>query len=250
EAVKVVEDILRSGERRQLADAVLTDEEFEQIQRAHFGRKKDPAARTRAQKSLEDCLDAIAAFRQITGLKPVTLATPDDCAKFQETALKKPTNWRRHYPKQPESKERLSPNTVVKWSRSLAAAFERANRNALKRKCVRGVVEERKLLTSNPWTQFLWVEGVARPIRQFTPEELLCLLDFLETRWAGVSVGAAAARVYIWSSCRKQEVASLTWDAVRVVGTERHFEVVGKWGVERWFRIPEALYRELLALRT
>src|SRR5207253_5689342 len=77
EAVKVVEDILRSGDRQQLADAVLTDEEFEEIQRAHFGRRKDPAAQARARKTLEDCLDAIAAFRQTTGLKPVTLATPD-----------------------------------------------------------------------------------------------------------------------------------------------------------------------------
>jgi hypothetical protein len=29
-----------------------------------------------------------------------------------------------------------------------------------------------------------------------------------------------------------------------------HFEVVGKWGIDKWFRIPEGLYRELLAIRT
>jgi hypothetical protein len=31
---------------------------------------------------------------------------------------------------------------------------------------------------------------------------------------------------------------------------EVHFHVVGKWGVERWFRIPDSVYRDLLALRT
>ncbi|HJT77294.1 MAG TPA: hypothetical protein VJ739_08830 [Gemmataceae bacterium] len=37
---------------------------------------------------------------------------------------------------------------------------------------------------------------------------------------------------------------------LRVIGNEYHFEVVGKWGVERWFRVPEPVYRELLALRS
>jgi integrase len=216
----------------------------------HFGRKKDSLAQARSGKSLEDCLDAIAAFRMITGLKPITLATPDDCARFQEDALKLPKNWRRNYPGKKKDIDTLSPNTVVKWLRSLAAAFERANRNAARRKCVRGVVEERKLLTLNPWMQFTWIEGTHRPIRQFDPDELVSFLTFLETRWEGVPVGAAAAKVYLWSGCRKQEAAGLTWDSLRVVGGEYLFEVIGKWGVEKWFRVPETLYRELLALRT
>jgi hypothetical protein len=31
---------------------------------------------------------------------------------------------------------------------------------------------------------------------------------------------------------------------------EYHFHVIGKMAVERWFRVPESLFRELLALRT
>ncbi len=62
--------------------------------------------------------------------------------------------------------------------------------------------------------------------------------------------GAAAARVFLWSGFRKLEVAGLTWDMLRVVGDEVHFEVVGKWGIERWFHIPQQLYGELLALCT
>jgi len=134
-------------------------------------------------------------------------------------------------------------------SRCLASAFERANRTAGK-KCVRGVVDEGKLLTANPWNQFTWIEGPKATIRQFDGDELLDLLDHVEAAWKDVPVAAAAVKLFRWSGCRKLEVAGLTWDMLRVVGSEYHFEIVGKWGVERWFRVPEALYRELQALRT
>lgn len=255
DAMVVAESMVRNnGKQPDLSDATLSDDELERIQRTHFGRKTEPAAQKRAAKSLEDTLDAIAAFKLITGLKSIAAATPDDCARFQRVALEKPRNWRSQYPKSKTTQPKLSPNTVVKWSRSLQAAFERACRAAGK-KCVRGVVKEAKLLASNPWIQFTWIEGKARPIRQFDNSELLSLLDYLETDWASVSVAAVAAKVFLWSCCRKSEVASLTWDAARIVGDadrpiEVHFQVVGKWGVERWFRVPSAVYHELLALRT
>jgi integrase len=75
-------------------------------------------------------------------------------------------------------------------------------------------------------------------------------LTYLETVWNGVPAGVAAAKLFLWSGCRKLEIAGLKWDALRVVGGEYHFEIVGKWGIEKWFRIPEAVYQELLAFRT
>jgi integrase len=250
EAIKVVEDMLKRGSRRAgLQHALLTDDELEQLQRVHFGRKTDPAAKARAAKSLEECLDALAAFRAISGLCPISRATPDDCAAFQRKALSLPKNWRSKHPKSKETDETISPNTVLKWSRCLASAFERANSTAGK-KSVRGVVDEVKLLTANPWNQFTWIEGTTTPIRQFDADELLGLLEHTETSWSDVPVAAAAIKTFLWSGCRKLEVAGLTWAMLRVVGSEHHFEVVGKWGVERWFRIPEPLYRELEALRT
>ena len=42
----------------------------------------------------------------------------------------------------------------------------------------------------------------------------------------------------------------MTWNALRLVGDECHFEIIGKWGIERWFRLPEAVYQELLNFRT
>jgi len=255
DAIVVAESMVRNqGRRPCLSDTMVSDHEFERIQRLHFARKTEPAAQERAAKSLAETLDAISAFKLITGLEPIAAATPDDCASFQRIALEKPKNWRSLYPKSKETQQSLSPNTVVKWSRSLQAAFERACRNAGK-KCVRGVVDESKLLTANPWTQFTWIEGKPRPIRQFDAGELLSLVDYLETDWASVPAAAAAAKVFLWSCCRKSEVAGLTWDAARIIGdkdrpVEIHFQVVGKWGVERWFRLPTAVYRDLVALRT
>jgi len=251
DAIVAAENMVKNGGKQaRVADAILSDEEFEQIQRAHFGRKLDPKQKARAETTLASCLDAVDAFRTITGLVPITVATADDCAAFQRKALTLPKNWRLKYPNSREQVECLSANTVLKWSRSLQAAFERANRNATKRKCVRGIVDEKKLLTANPWSQFPWIEGKQRPIRQFDGGELLAFLAYFEGNWAGITVAPALAKVFLWSSCRRLEAATLTWQQLRIVGPEYHFQVVGKWGVEKWFRIPEALYQELLELRT
>jgi integrase len=252
EAVKAVEGMLRNGGRRpQVKDAMLADGEFEEIQRIHFGKKTDTTSKARADKTLRAFLQAADAFREITGVQPITLATADDCAAFQRKALTLPKNWRQQHPKgkKPEEAERISPNTVLKWSRALQAAFERANRNA-GRKCVRGVVDEKRLLSVNVWNQFDWIEGTEKPIRQFDPDELLNFLTYLETAWAGVTVASALTKVYLWSACRQEEVTSLSWDNLQIVGGEYHFEIVGKWNVRRWFRVPEKLYQELASIRT
>lgn len=250
EATLAVEGMLRAGGKKlTVADVRLTDEEFETLQRAHFDRKKDPAAQARAQKTLHDCLDAIDAFRRISGLNPITLATPDDCAAFQRKALTLPKNWRKKYPNSKEEVATISANTILKWSRALQAAFDRANRNA-GRKSVRGVLHESKLLNDNPWKQFTWIEGAERPIRQFESKELLSLLDYLAARWPGVTVASCLAKVYLWSWGRRAEVTGLRWTSLRTVGAEQHFEIVGKWGIEKWFRVPDFLYEELLQLKT
>jgi integrase len=249
DAVVVAEEMVKSGGKKPtVTDAVLTDQEFEKIQRTHYARKTGASAQARSAKSLEDCLDAITAFKAITCLPHIVQATADDCARFQAEAVDRPVNWRKQFPKSKKTDQCLSANTVLKWSRSLQAAFERVNRGAGK-KCVRGVVAETKLLNANPWAQFTWIEGTSRPIRPFDAAELLGFLTYLDTSFPTVPAATLAAKVFLWSCCRKLEVAGLTWDALRVVGTEFHFEVEGKWGVKRWFQVPEALYRELIAHR-
>ena len=158
-----------------------------------------------------------------------------------------PKNTLRPYPNGKEENPCYSPNTVIKWSVALQAAWERASKSGGK-KCVRGVVDDKKLLAENPWKQFTWIEGFDRPIRQFDAQELVSLLKFLDEKWSAVTVASLYSKVLFWSWGRREEIASLTWQQLRIVGHECHFQTVGKWGVKKWFRIPERLRYELEAI--
>ena len=251
EAKATAKKMLRAGGRRRaVKSTVLTDEEFEEIQRLHFAKKQGKEAQNRAAQSLKACDEAVTAFREISGKSPISTATPDDCERFQHAALRHPKNWRSKYPNSKEDVDTLSPNTVIKWSRALQAAFERVNRNAEKKKCVRGVVPQEKLLTENPWKQFTWIEGYDAPIRQFDNDELVSILNYFENNWSRVTIAPLLAKVFLWSWTRKSELVELRWEQLRQVGDEIHFEIVGKWGVDKWFRIPKTLFDELLQVRT
>lgn len=249
-AIEAVKAMLNNdGSAPTIKDVLLTDDEFKQIQHAYFAERAIKSGAKRAQKTESDCMEAIDAFMQITGLSPISKATPDDCAAFQRKALTLPTNWRKQYPKSKKTEKTLSPNTVAKWCRSLQAAFERATKTAGKKR-VLGVVPLFKMLLENPWRETKIIEGPKRPIRQFDEDKLLSFLTFLETDWAKVPIAATAAKIFLWSASRKEEVTGLTWDALKCVDGEYHFAIVGKAGVERWLRIPEAVYNELVAFRT
>ena len=258
DAVKAVESMLRNqGKRHKPSDSVLTDKEFIRIQEVHYGKAQGEKERERAKKSLNECLAAITAFQQLGGVQPISLATVDDCERFQTTALKQPKNWRMRYADTPQSRKRrkengevktLSPNTVRKWIVALQAAFDRANRNARK-KCVRGVVSESKLLTDNPWTQFTWIKGTQKPIRHFDLDELRGLIEWFAAEWSSVSVAQAFIKVSLWSWARRSEVSNLKWSDERRIESECHFRSEGKWGVVKWFRIPGKLRDELEGLR-
>lgn len=260
EAVKVVEDMLRNGGKKtDMADLLMSDEEFEEIQRRHYSKKTDPDARKRSMKSLGECLYAISAFREISGLRPITLATPGDCERFQAEALLKPRNWRVAYANNERSMKRrqeketaveiLSSNTVLKWSVALQAAFERACRHGGK-KCVRGVVEDSKLLETNPWRHFTWIEGKDKELRQFDHDELLALLDYFAKKWPGLRFAPAFVKLSLWSWARRLEVSSLRWTDERRFFDEWHFQSTGKWAVMKWFRIPDGLREDLEDFRT
>jgi len=250
DAIVAAESMVRNGGNRPTLDVVaMSDEEFEAIQRHHFSRKRAPDSLRRAAKSLEVCLEAADAFRRIIGVSPISLATPDDCARFQRLALELPKSWRLQYPKARKiGVSNISPNTILKWTRSLAAAFERANISA-GRKCVRGVVPEAKLLKSNPWRQFQWIEGTTKEKRQLSEEELLSILDYFEGEWPNVKAALTAVKTCLWSWARLSEMTNLKWDDLRTVGREQHFQIIGKWGVEKWARLPTGLMEELRAIK-
>ena len=250
-AVRAATAMLHHGGKKPTCDEaqLLTDEEFIEIQCRHFNKKTDPASKKRSESSLTNALEAIDAFKQVSGLTPVSSATPDDCERFQTEALQLPRNWRSKHPKSKPEKRTISAGTVHKWLVALQAAFERANDNG-GRKCVRGVVKPERLLKSNPWKRFTWIEPPKKKIHQFDAEELLKLLQHFGKKWPGVTAAEAMLKVYVWSWARREEVAGLKWEDLRIVGDEVHFDTVGKWGVEKWFRIPRAIYEELLTFRT
>ncbi len=57
-------------------------------------------------------------------------------------------------------------------------------------------------------------------------------------------------KMCLWSWGRKTEVMGLTWDSLKAVNTEYHFEIIGKWGVDKWFRIPAKLFHSLMDHKT
>ena len=59
-----------------------------------------------------------------------------------------------------------------------------------------------------------------------------------------------AAQIYLWFCARRKETSSLQWSLLRIVEDEIHFDIVGKWNVRKWFRIPARLYEELLQIKT
>ena len=222
----------------------MSDDEFDEIQRRHYERIQAKP------ETLAACIEAVSAFRQIACVCPITLATADDCARFQDEALKLPKNWRVKYRDEvrrkkriaDESVERYSIRTVLKWSTALSAAFNRANANSGK-VCIRNVVSSEKLLTRNPWDEFAWIEDKTDvDVRQFTPNELVSILDYFEQVYPIVNVARLAAQTYFWSCARREEISGLDWTRLRLIGDEIHFDMVGKWRVRKWFRIPSRLY--------
>ncbi len=172
-----------------------TDAEFIEIQRRHFSKKGD---RSGKGLSLTNALEAIDAFKRVSGLAPICRATPDDCERFQAEALKLLRNWRSQHPKSKPETRTVTDWTVHKWLVALRAAFERANDNA-GRKCVRGVVPPERLLKSNPWQRFTWIEPPKKKIEQFKAEELLTLLQHFRKTWPGVTAAEAMLKVFVWS---------------------------------------------------
>ena len=79
----------------------------------HDGRKRDAAAKARADKILDECLDSITAFLAITELERAATATPDDYARFQREAITCPKNWRTKHPRSKETHE------ADRWPRTL-----------------------------------------------------------------------------------------------------------------------------------
>ncbi len=201
---------------------VPTDEEFDEVQKRHYSKKQGDKARKRSDKSLLNCMEAVEAFRQIMGIKPITMATPEDCERFENLALKLPKNWRVNHPKKRKEINTLSPYTVVKWTTALRAAFERVNMHA-GRKCVRAVVPQARLLTQNPWNMFTSIDVPEPEKRHLSPNELIDFMAYLVQNWGKARFAPTMLKLFFWSAARREEIAGLKWSDLREAHGQYHF---------------------------
>ena len=76
-ALTAAEDMVRNGgERSVIIDTVMSDEEFDEIQRQYYiDKKRDEKKRIRAERSYQSCVEAISAFRKITKVPRHILAS-------------------------------------------------------------------------------------------------------------------------------------------------------------------------------
>jgi integrase len=248
EAIEVVRKML--CEQRETPTATLTDEEFITIQRSYFEKQKTGRDRPEScDASLANVLEAIDAFKRISGLEHVSLATPDDCERFQTAALQLPANWRRPPDHKYGKTKTLSPFTVYKWLGALQGAFERANRAAGK-KCVRGIVLQEKLLASNPWNEFTWIPKPRAKPRKFNQQELLELIAYFRTTWPGVTAAELMLKLFVWSWARRREVSAVKFEDIRIVDGIHYIYLATKRQGEKWFRLPASVHEELISIRT
>lgn len=102
----------------------------------------------------------------------------------------------------------------------------------------------------NPWVEFSWIKDNTEVVpRQFSSSELLSILDYFETKFTKVTVASLAVKVFVWSYARRKDFSGLKWSSLRLIEGEAHFDIVGKWRVRMWFRIPARLYEALDANR-
>ena len=208
--------------------------EWEQIQRAHFAKKRD---QKRAGRTLNACLDSKQTFVSITKADDASVVTPDTVEKFQQEALK--TEW---------TEGRVyTPSTIRRCLGHMSASFNRCRITAGK-KCQRGIVQPEKLLTVNPFEQVGWLDECPKELRHLSTQELRALLDW---RMFGSSpLISAVLKVSIWGCGRIEEITELRWDWISEDGFVSVPDDVAKWGQGRQFRIPLRLWKELKSFPT
>lgn len=239
-----------NGNSSTVAKDLLTDDEFIAVQKAHYERMGAKS------ETIVSTFDAITAFKAVPQLANISDATAEDCSQFQDRAQTLPRNWRKRMavegvlPEARNGETVITRATVIKWMTALNAAYNRVNRNAGKR-CIRGVVDPNKLLESNPWEQFTWIED-RKPevVRHFSHDELVSVVDYFEANFPDLVSASLAIKCLLWSAARRDEISSLRWDNLRLIDGEVHFDIVGKWGKRKWFRVPKLIYEGLLEIKT
>lgn len=216
-------------ERQKQEQSILTWEDWDAIQVAHFRKKRD---QRRAMKTLEECRKAHRLFLAVTGLETASAVDADQVDLFQAACPKTKSRLGRPY----------GNTTVRKTMAHMSASFNRCRVTAGK-KCVRGVVAKEKLITVNPFEEVRWVEADDPEPRQFSREELK---QFLAWKWVGgCPTVALFAKASLWSCGRITEMTELRWDWIDDEGYVTIPDDSAKWGKGKVIRLPAKLLSQI-----
>lgn len=219
----------------------MTVKEFERVQADHFklGGRDKAAAKTQASfDGIWRSLRSAVAFRTI---QEVTAAH----AMGYVRTLQKSSKARNHKHRKKVA-EPMSPNTIRKHVRTLAAAW---NRVRLGHPEAMGGIPEQRMVTGNPWEQIR--NQVPKPRPKGDPVQFDLdngeLEEFLD-QFADRPVAELFLITTCWAAGRIEEMSHLGWswlDCNYIVIPD----VIAKRGRGKVFRIPETLRKRLETIR-
>lgn len=243
EAEGVARQIVR-GEKPEMPPSMsegMTVKEFERLQADHFKL----GGRVRAISKTRQSFDGIwRSLRSVVAFRTIQEVTSVQALHYVRT-LRQSSKSRNHRHRRKVT-EAMSPSTIKKHVRTLAAAWNRVKRDHPE--AMSGIPEQR-MATVNPWEQIRNQLPGARPKGdpvQFDLEngELENFLD----QFANRPVAELFLIASLWCAGRIEEMANLRWSWA----DKNYFtipDVIAKRGRGKVVRIPENVRKRLETIR-
>jgi len=215
------------------SEETLTWGDWDSIQVAYYRKK---ANEKRANRTLEECRKAMRLFVRITGAPDASSVDADMVDRFQSEGVQRKKGDGKPY----------SASTVWKTMAHMSSSFNRCRISAGKR-CVRGVVDQSKLLMVNAFEEVNWIEPTQPRKLQFSREGLKAFLAWAYL--AGCPLLSLFAKVSLWARGRIEEMSELGWDWIDDQGYVGIPDEQAKWGKGKLVKIPLLLVEELRRYR-
>jgi len=203
-------------------NAGLSWSEFRAIQVTHFGMR---ANEKKSGRTLEAGNCSLRMFLALVNPESPGDVTPDMVGRFQILCREKG----------------YSPATVHKALTHLSSGFNRCCASS-GRRCIRGVVDDSKLLGSNPFMHVRWIEPRVSVKRQFGVDDIKNLMSW--PKIGKIPSSRLFIQVSLWSAGRIEEMTEIKpeWlDGCYLTIPDS----VAKWGKGRCVRFPESIAAQL-----
>jgi integrase len=219
----------------------MTIKEFEQVQKEHFQLGSRAEAASKSQKSFDGIWRSL---RSVVMFRTIQEFTATHALQYVGT-LKRTSKARNHKHRKKVA-EPMSPDTIRKHVRTLAAAWNRVRRDHPE--CFGGIRQQR-LVTANPWEQIRKQVPLPRPKGdpvQFDLDsgELNRFLDCFADR----PIAELFLVTSFWAAGRIEEMAHLRWSWIN---GDYIFvpEWITKGGRAKVVRIPKTVRTRLERIR-